>query len=106
MRTAQVAARAVKFCDRPPAARNTLADERRVVTMLTDRDCIIAVFKAICGLAERLTNERMTVHLESEGGQCIAISGVGVTWSESPVSQKDHLDASDLPEELLTTRAA
>ena len=50
--------------------------------MLTDRECAIAMFTAITGLAERLIGERMVVRVETETGQ-VTILGSSVQWEPS-----------------------
>jgi hypothetical protein len=51
---------------------------------MTDRDCLLLIFHAICGLAQRLTGERMTVSIELENGGKFDLYGDGqVTWSKA-----------------------
>jgi len=53
------------------------------LTAMTDRDCLLLMFNAICRLAERLTGERMTVSVELERGGRFDLNGDGrVTWSK------------------------
>jgi hypothetical protein len=50
---------------------------------MTDRDCLLSIFNAICGLAERLTGERMIVRVELGGGGVFDLSGSDVTWEKA-----------------------
>ena len=42
---------------------------------MTDRDVLIAIFTAVTAIGERLTGERMTLHLTTESGDTFQISG-------------------------------
>jgi hypothetical protein len=42
---------------------------------VTDRDVMIAIFTAVTAIGERLTGERMTLHLTTESGDTFQISG-------------------------------
>ena len=54
------------------------------ITAMTDRDCLLLMFHAICGLAERLTGDRMIVSIELENGGRFYLYGDGqVTWSKA-----------------------
>lgn len=46
---------------------------------MTDREILVALFKAVTGLAERLTGERMIVAIETEDGW-VRLSGEVVEW--------------------------
>ncbi|WP_431861363.1 hypothetical protein [Azospirillum sp.] len=53
------------------------ADER----VLWDNDDMhAAIFSAVCGLAERLTGQRMEVTVQREDGRVLRLCGDGVTW--------------------------
>jgi hypothetical protein len=49
--------------------------------MVTERDALVALLNAVTGLAEKLTGERMTIHLKTEAGETIDISGASVSWT-------------------------
>jgi hypothetical protein len=53
--------------------------------MMTDRDCVVATLGAVIALAERITGERLTVHVKTESGEEVSISGADVSW-EPPTS--------------------
>lgn len=42
---------------------------------MTERDILIAIFTAVTAIGERLTGERMTLHLTTESGDSFQISG-------------------------------
>jgi hypothetical protein len=59
------------------------ASKRQPLPAMTDRDCLLLIFQAICGLAERLTGERMTIAIELERGGRFDLYGDGkITWSK------------------------
>lgn len=47
---------------------------------MTDRELLLAILNAVCGLAERVTGERMVVSVESEGGHKWNVYGDPVSW--------------------------
>jgi hypothetical protein len=64
---------------------------------MSDRDCLLMVFNAICGLAERMTRERMVVSLDLEAGGRVACYGEGITWERAfPAASANP---ADLPAE-------
>jgi hypothetical protein len=50
---------------------------------MNERDMLISIFYAICGLAEKLTGEQMVVTMTSESGQRFSMHGQGVTWERT-----------------------
>ena len=60
--------------------------KKQSLTAMTDRDCLLMIFNAVCALAERLTGERMVVTIDLEGGGRSACFGDGVSWEK--VSQE------------------
>lgn len=60
---------------------------------MSDRDCIAAVFSAVLAVGERLTGERLTIHLRREDGGIEHISGTSATWT--PIPQPDRPAVSE-----------
>jgi hypothetical protein len=58
---------------------------------LTNRDLLFAIFNAICALAERLTGERLTVHIKCEDGLPIDVYGDHFGAAFNPKSEPSSL---------------
>jgi hypothetical protein len=53
-----------------------------LVSEVTDREILVGVFNAICGLAEKLTGQKMVVFISTSGGD-LPYQGVPVAWLPS-----------------------
>jgi hypothetical protein len=51
---------------------------------MTDRELLIAIFQAVGAIAERLTGERLTVHVETEKGWTSINSCCQKEWRPLP----------------------
>lgn len=64
---------------------DTLRTDALSIGRVSDRDCLTALMSAVLGLGEKLTGERMTVHLRTENGDEFEIRGSSmVTWTSLP----------------------
>lgn len=61
---------------------------------MNEKEYLMAILNAVCGLAERLTGERMEVVVYPEKGPPLVIFGDGVRWTPSsaavPLARSDH----------------
>lgn len=61
---------------------------------MNDKEFLMAILNAICGLAQRLTGDRMEVIVYPEKGPPLVIYGDNVRWNPgegaAPVGQSDH----------------
>jgi hypothetical protein len=64
---------------------------------MSERDCLLSIFNAICGLAERLTGERIVVTVDLESGGRVQCFGDGVSWEKASAAAASSL--SDPPQE-------
>jgi hypothetical protein len=47
---------------------------------MTDRELMVAVLQAVCGLAERLTGESMTLRIDTEAGEITFSPNDRIVW--------------------------
>jgi len=65
---------------------------------LTDREVLIGLFKAIGALAEKLTGERLTITVENEAGECVAISSQSGEWERiDQAAESSHCGHRETP---------
>jgi hypothetical protein len=68
--------------------------ERPLTTRVPDRQLLVAIFNAICGLAEKLTGERMAVIVPTSDGD-LPYYGLPVAWT--PTHQSRGVEVHDVP---------
>ena len=61
----------------------------------------MALFNAVCGLAERLTGERLIVSVDLKDGGRLQLFGDGVSWSKVPLAVPSTLGGTALVQDAM-----